>query len=162
MNGDGKVKSGTESRFSEPCDSDHNDIGNRDGRIPHSVPKHHGDEDAIAVTGNPDIRVPDIVKRDNRLRAQGALGAEDAEEDAVEKRGRKPVPSGRPEEEEEKNSSTGDVATGKEGPEERELRHVPGGTWLNQVRPFLKDSLRLNRGRERTAGGESRGRRERE
>ncbi|KAJ1108486.1 hypothetical protein NDU88_005862 [Pleurodeles waltl] len=136
-----EVKSGTESRFSEPCDSDHNDIGNPDGRIPDSVPEHHGGEDAIAVTGNPDIRVPDVMKRDNRLQARGALGAEDAKEDAVEKRGRKLVPSGRLEEEEEKNSSTGDVATGKEGLEERELRHVPGGTWLNQVWSYLKDSL---------------------
>ncbi|KAJ1164175.1 hypothetical protein NDU88_004620 [Pleurodeles waltl] len=81
------------------------------------------------------------MKRDDGLRARGALGAEDAKEDKVEKRGRKPVPSGRPKEEEEKNSSTGDAATGKEGPEERELRHVPGGTWLDQVWSYLKDSL---------------------
>ncbi|KAJ1104321.1 hypothetical protein NDU88_001733 [Pleurodeles waltl] len=108
------------------------DVAQPDGRIPDSVPEHHGDEDAIAVTGNPDIRVPDVMKKDNGLRAAHALGAEDAKKDAVEKRGRKSVRSGRPEEEEEKNSSTGDAATGKEGPEERKLRHVSGGTWLNQ------------------------------
>ncbi|KAJ1172204.1 hypothetical protein NDU88_004052 [Pleurodeles waltl] len=66
-------------------------------------------------------------KRQRATRA-GALGTEDAKEDAVEKGGRKPVPSGRPEEEEEKNSSNRDAATGKEEPEERDLRHVPGGT----------------------------------
>ncbi|KAJ1083625.1 hypothetical protein NDU88_003782 [Pleurodeles waltl] len=59
-----------EFRFSEPCESDNKDIGNLDERIPDPLPEHHGDEDAIAITGNPDIRVPDVIERDNGLHAQ--------------------------------------------------------------------------------------------
>ncbi|KAJ1157772.1 hypothetical protein NDU88_010471 [Pleurodeles waltl] len=43
--------------------------------------------------GNPDIWVPEIMKRDNRLRVRGALGEEDAGEDETVERGRKPEPS---------------------------------------------------------------------
>ncbi|KAJ1152895.1 hypothetical protein NDU88_005669 [Pleurodeles waltl] len=151
-----QVKPGTESWFSEPCESDNKDIGNPDERIPDPLPEHHGDEDAIAITGNPDIRVPEVIERDNGLHACCALRTEDAEEDAAEKR-RRQSPSRRPQEEDQKNSSIEDTAMGKEGPEEREHRHVPGGTWLNQVRSYLKDSLRLKIEREGAAGGESRG-----
>ncbi|KAJ1089035.1 hypothetical protein NDU88_002188 [Pleurodeles waltl] len=62
-----QVESGTESRFSDPYENDHKDIGNPGGRIPDSLPEHHGDEDAITITGNPDIRVPGVMKRDNGL-----------------------------------------------------------------------------------------------
>ncbi|KAJ1083626.1 hypothetical protein NDU88_003783 [Pleurodeles waltl] len=118
----------------EESSNDNKDIGNPDERIPDPLPEHHGDEDAIAITGHPDIRVPDVIERDNGLHVQRALRTEDAEEDAAEKRRRRQNPSRRPQEEEQKNHSTGDTATGKEGLEERELRHVPGGTWLNRVR----------------------------
>ncbi|KAJ1103602.1 hypothetical protein NDU88_001023 [Pleurodeles waltl] len=76
-----RVTSGTESRFSDPYKKDLNDIGNPGGWIPDSLAEHHGDEDAITITGNPDIRVPEVVKRDNGLHALGALGEEDARED---------------------------------------------------------------------------------
>ncbi|KAJ1143116.1 hypothetical protein NDU88_009427 [Pleurodeles waltl] len=64
------VKPATESRFSEPCKSDNKDIGNPDERIHDSLPEHYGDEDAIALTGNLDIRVPDVIERDNGLHTQ--------------------------------------------------------------------------------------------
>ncbi|KAJ1171378.1 hypothetical protein NDU88_003241 [Pleurodeles waltl] len=126
------VKPGTESRFSEPCESDNKDIGNPDERIPDPLPENHGDEDAIAITGNPDIRVPGVIERDNGLHVRRTLRTEDAEEEYAEKGGRRQNPSRRLQEEEQKHPSPGDTTTGKEGPEECELRHVPGGMWLNQ------------------------------
>ncbi|KAJ1081341.1 hypothetical protein NDU88_001523 [Pleurodeles waltl] len=98
--------------------------------------ENHGDEDAIAITGNPDIQVPVVIERDNGLHTLRALRTEDAEEEDAEKGGRRQNPSRRPQEEEQKNPSPGDTTTGKEGPEERKLRHVPGGTWLNQSRSW--------------------------
>ncbi|KAJ1151177.1 hypothetical protein NDU88_003964 [Pleurodeles waltl] len=135
------VKPGTESQFSEPCESDNKDIGNPDERTPDPLPEHHGDEDAITITGNPDIQVPDVIERDNRLHVRRALRTEDTEEEDAEKGGRRQNPSRGPQEKEQKNPSPGDTTTGKEGPEERKLRHVPGGTCLNLVRSYLKDSL---------------------
>ncbi|KAJ1151826.1 hypothetical protein NDU88_004605 [Pleurodeles waltl] len=107
------VKPETESRFSEPCESDNKDIGNPDERIPDPLPENHGDVDAISTTGNPDVRVPDVIERDNGLHA---LRTEDAEEEDAEKGGRRQNPSRRPQEEEQKNLSPGDTTTGKEGP----------------------------------------------
>ncbi|KAJ1130451.1 hypothetical protein NDU88_008804 [Pleurodeles waltl] len=60
-----------ESRFPDPYD-DQGDIGNPGGWIPDSLSEHHGDEDAISFTGNPDIRDPKGMKRNDRLRAGGA------------------------------------------------------------------------------------------
>ncbi|KAJ1209555.1 hypothetical protein NDU88_004929 [Pleurodeles waltl] len=124
-----------ESRFFDPYDNDHKDIGNPGGRIPDSLTERHGDEDAISIIGNPDIRVPKVMRRDNGLCARGALRPEDAEKDRAAERGRKPDPARRPPEEEPKNSSVEDTAPRKEDPEERQLHHVPGGTWLNQSLP---------------------------
>ncbi|KAJ1152587.1 hypothetical protein NDU88_005362 [Pleurodeles waltl] len=43
---------------------------------------------------------------------------------------------------------------GNEGPRRQELRHVPGGAWLQQVRSFLRDRIRYIVGREEGGGGE--------
>ncbi|KAJ1180399.1 hypothetical protein NDU88_005620 [Pleurodeles waltl] len=74
-----------------------------------------------------------MMKMNNGLSAGGGLGEEDAGEDATGERERKREPPRRPANEGPKNSSVKDTATRKEVPEGRELRHVPGGTWLNQV-----------------------------
>ncbi|KAJ1110094.1 hypothetical protein NDU88_007449 [Pleurodeles waltl] len=127
-----------ECLFPEPCERDNEDIGNPDEWIPDPLPEIHGDEHESAVTGNPDIRVPEVIEIDNGIHARRSLitedeEGEDAKEEDAEKRGRMPNPSRRTQEEEQKKPSPGDTTTGKEGQEERELRHVPGGTWLNQI-----------------------------
>ncbi|KAJ1114744.1 hypothetical protein NDU88_002975 [Pleurodeles waltl] len=91
------------------------------------------EEDAIAIPGNPDIRVREEVEREDGLRARGALPKEDAKEGEAELGGRIEKAPNRAQEEEQKDTSLGDNPKGREGPEERERRHVPGGTWLSQV-----------------------------
>ncbi|KAJ1130452.1 hypothetical protein NDU88_008805 [Pleurodeles waltl] len=97
------------------------------------------------------------MKRNDGLRAGGALEEEDAGEDVSGERRRKREPERRPPTEEPKKSSVKDIAMREEVPEGRELRHFPGGTWLNQVRSYIKDTLRLNRAREGAVGEGSRG-----
>ncbi|KAJ1175828.1 hypothetical protein NDU88_001113 [Pleurodeles waltl] len=80
-----RAKSGTESRFSNPCDN-HDGIGNPSGRIHDSLSGHHDNEDAISFTGNPDIRVPEGLKSEDGLRAGGALEGEDVGRDASKER----------------------------------------------------------------------------
>ncbi|KAJ1201996.1 hypothetical protein NDU88_005800 [Pleurodeles waltl] len=108
------------------------EIGNPDDRIPVSVPGQQTEEaaiavpwqqteeDAIAMPGNPDIRVPEEVEK------------EDAKEEEAEHGGRAEKRPDQPQEEEPKNASPGETPKGREGPEEPERRHVPGGTWLSQ------------------------------
>ncbi|KAJ1214776.1 hypothetical protein NDU88_002389 [Pleurodeles waltl] len=137
------VKAGTECHSPEPCERDSENIGNPDERIPDPLPEIQGEEDASAITGNPDIRVPEVLERDNGLHARGVLfteaaEGEDTEEGDAEKRGRIPNPLRQTQEEEQRSPSPGDTTTGKEGPEGRELCHVPGGTWLNQGRSCLQ------------------------
>ncbi|KAJ1120761.1 hypothetical protein NDU88_008910 [Pleurodeles waltl] len=54
-------------------------IGNPDGWIPEHVPVRDGEEETIAGAGNPDIRVPDNLNREEGLRPGGALKTGDAE-----------------------------------------------------------------------------------
>ncbi|KAJ1086342.1 hypothetical protein NDU88_006462 [Pleurodeles waltl] len=88
--------------------------------------------DAACLAGNPDIRVPETVKTDDGLRAARVVDERDAER---HKEGTKEGPEkteGRPTTREPRKPVVQDrIETGEE-PEERELRHVPGGTWLNQ------------------------------
>ncbi|KAJ1180398.1 hypothetical protein NDU88_005619 [Pleurodeles waltl] len=81
-----------------------------------------------------------MMKMNNGLSAGGGLGEEDAGEDATGERERKREPPRRPANEGPKNSSVKDTATRKEVPEGRELRHVPGGTWLNQTHRYFRYS----------------------
>ncbi|KAJ1086343.1 hypothetical protein NDU88_006463 [Pleurodeles waltl] len=116
-----RTESGTESRFSLLADA---------------LSGRHGNIDAACLAGNPDIRVPETVKTDDGLRAARVVDERDAER---HKEGTKEGPEkteGRPTTREPRKPVVQDrIETGEE-PEERELRHVPGGTWLNQV-PFL-------------------------
>ncbi|KAJ1143447.1 hypothetical protein NDU88_009756 [Pleurodeles waltl] len=130
-----RVTSGTESRFPNPCD-DHDGIGNPSGRIPDSQSGHHGNEDAISFTGNPDIRVPERLKRDDGLRAGGALEEEDAGEDVSGEKRRNREPERRPPTEEPKNSSVNDNTTRLEVPEERDSATSPEGRGLIRYGPI--------------------------
>ncbi|KAJ1180335.1 hypothetical protein NDU88_005557 [Pleurodeles waltl] len=62
-----RTESGTESRFSIPCDA---------------LSGRHSNNNATCFTGNPDIRVPEALKVDDGLRARRALEARDAKGDA--------------------------------------------------------------------------------
>ncbi|KAJ1169673.1 hypothetical protein NDU88_001564 [Pleurodeles waltl] len=160
---EGRIEEGhrhrTECRPDETCGHDYGNIGNPEERIPDPLPAIQGEEDASAITGNRDIRVPEGLERDNGLKVQRALFIETAEGDDLEKgdaerRGRTPNQSRRTQEKAQRSPSPGDTTMGKEGPEGRELRHVPGGTWLNQVQSCLQDSLRLIIGTEGSYGRE--------
>ncbi|KAJ1176978.1 hypothetical protein NDU88_002245 [Pleurodeles waltl] len=97
------------------------------------------------------------IETKNRLRMHGALGKEDAKEEGAEHGGGAEKRADHAQEEEQKEASPGDNPKGLEDPEEPERRHVPGGTWLSQVRSYLKDSFRLMKGREEAVGGEEGG-----
>ncbi|KAJ1152558.1 hypothetical protein NDU88_005333 [Pleurodeles waltl] len=126
-----------ESRFSNPCD-DNDGIRNPSRRIPKTLPGHQDNRDAIDVTGNPDIQVPEGIKSDDGLLAGRALEGEDAGGDARKDGRRNRKGEQRPLTEKPKTSSVMDTTTNKEVPEGRELRHVPGGTLLNQLQGRYK------------------------
>ncbi|KAJ1084920.1 hypothetical protein NDU88_005060 [Pleurodeles waltl] len=97
--------------------------------------------DAACLAGNPDIRVPETVKTDDGLRA-GRVGEEgDAERHGGATKGGPEETEGRPTSREPRKPVVQErIETGEE-PEERELRqlrHVPGGTWLNQCKWWSK------------------------
>ncbi|KAJ1140621.1 hypothetical protein NDU88_006970 [Pleurodeles waltl] len=106
-------------------------------------------------------RVPDGIKKEDGLRARSALRREDAKEEAEAERGagaeKRPDHT---EEAEQPEANPGDKPKGREGPEEPERRHVPGGTWLSQERSYLKESFRLTKGREEAEGDGEREERE--
>ncbi|KAJ1208545.1 hypothetical protein NDU88_003929 [Pleurodeles waltl] len=114
----GRTESGTESRFSLPDDT---------------LPGRHSNVGTASFAGNPDIQVPEAVKIENGLRAQ-RIEEEERDADRVERtpRGEPEETEGTPKSREALNPSTQDRIATKEEAEERELRHVPGGTWLNQ------------------------------
>ncbi|KAJ1192006.1 hypothetical protein NDU88_001318 [Pleurodeles waltl] len=128
-----REKSGTESRFPHHCNK-RESIGSRGGRIPEPL---RGYQDyADAQTGNPDIRVPEIINTDEGLSGERVPNTEDAgggqnrdeDENGEDDEQRRTTNS--------KPCSVKDAATKKENAENREFRHVPGGTWLHQVRSF--------------------------
>ncbi|KAJ1206710.1 hypothetical protein NDU88_002111 [Pleurodeles waltl] len=151
-------ESGTESRFPFPCNEDAG-VRNPSGRIPEPSHGCQDDTDAIGVTGNPDIRVPQEMKRNEGLSAACSPKKEDTGGDERRDGGRNPERTERRPTEETKTLSVKNTTTGKEATEGREFRHAPGGTWLNMVRSFLKDSLRLNLARERVVEEGEEGRR---
>ncbi|KAJ1097096.1 hypothetical protein NDU88_002223 [Pleurodeles waltl] len=123
---------GAECRSNDPWKNGTEDTGNPCDWIPVSLPGQQMEEDAIAIPGNPDIRVPDRIERKAGLRTCGALGREDAKEEGAEHGGGAEKRADSAQEEEQKEASPGDNPKGREGPEEPEHRHVPGGTWLSQ------------------------------
>ncbi|KAJ1089478.1 hypothetical protein NDU88_002629 [Pleurodeles waltl] len=144
-----REKPGTESRFPHPF-KERKGIGSPGGRTP--KPLRGCLDDADTQTGNPDVRVPGIIKTEEGLSGKRVPNKEDAggggekvkDENGVDdERRRTPNP---------KPCSVKDTTPKKETTESREFRHIPGGKWLPQVRSFLKDNLKLNAGREGAAG----------
>ncbi|KAJ1202384.1 hypothetical protein NDU88_006184 [Pleurodeles waltl] len=97
--------------------------------------------DAACLPGNPDIRVPEALKVDDGLRvwraSEGRDAGEDAEGDAEKEKGGHGDAGRHPTMEELRTPSVQDLAETEEVSEGRKLRHIPGGTWLNQVRSYL-------------------------
>ncbi|KAJ1138548.1 hypothetical protein NDU88_004929 [Pleurodeles waltl] len=122
----GVTESGTVSRFSFMDDA---------------PPGYHGNIDADKLPGNPDIRVPERVERENGLRARGAERQENADR-GERRQGERPEDRGR-------RLNIGEILEAKDQgrietkrrPEGRRLRHVPGGTWLNKGLPMYRDSM---------------------
>ncbi|KAJ1138470.1 hypothetical protein NDU88_004853 [Pleurodeles waltl] len=110
---------GTESRFSFPDDA---------------PPGRPSNGSAVSLTGNPDIRVPETVEIEDGLRARREETGKDADRDARTPRERPEETEGRQNTREALKTSAQDRIATKRETEERVFRHVPGGTWLNQVR----------------------------
>ncbi|KAJ1092918.1 hypothetical protein NDU88_006028 [Pleurodeles waltl] len=115
------TESGTESRFYFLDDA---------------LPGRPSNHDAASLKGNPDIRVPEGIEKKNGLHEEEGEEKENADEDAGPERRR--ADSG----ETMKTTTQGQITTKRE-PEGRRFRHVPGGTWLNQVRSYIMDNLWL-------------------
>ncbi|KAJ1197177.1 hypothetical protein NDU88_001039 [Pleurodeles waltl] len=135
----------TESRFSNPCD-DNDGIGNPSGRIPESLPGHQDNVDAIGVTGNPDIRVPEGMKSEDGLRAACVLEGEDAGGDAKKDGRRNREAEQRPPTEKPKTSSVKDTTMNKEVRSWADTK-ANGGSGLCDLRiqheaPFVTGSVR--------------------
>ncbi|KAJ1112762.1 hypothetical protein NDU88_001023 [Pleurodeles waltl] len=111
------TESGTESRFSFHDDT----LTGRPSNV-----------SAASLAGNPDIRVPETVKIEDGLRAARGEKEKDADRAGRTPRGGSEETEGTPRTREALNTSTQDRIATKEETEERELCHVPGGTWLNQ------------------------------
>ncbi|KAJ1160506.1 hypothetical protein NDU88_001008 [Pleurodeles waltl] len=136
------------SRVSEIPATHCADAGNPDIRVPENTNSEYGqsarrvEEGDAAEAGNTDIRVPKTLNRDNGQIVWRAERGEDAErseeerpedceirEDATEsdsdlEKG-DPVNQG-------PLTSRGNTTEGQEGPRKQELRHIPGGAWLQQ------------------------------
>ncbi|KAJ1139266.1 hypothetical protein NDU88_005641 [Pleurodeles waltl] len=112
------AESGTESRFA---------------LIDNTPPGRLSNEHGVNITGNPDIRVPEIVEIDDGLGARAEGKGKDADRD-TKARSERPeaVKINRNAREARRTDAQAQSATERES-ERREFRHVPGGTWLNQL-----------------------------
>ncbi|KAJ1115618.1 hypothetical protein NDU88_003840 [Pleurodeles waltl] len=81
-----------------------------------------------ASLGTLQIRVPEALESEDGLRARGTLKGE-TEKD----KGRLWDAERNPATEELKTLSVKDLASNEEVTDGRKLRHIPGGTWLNQA-----------------------------
>ncbi|KAJ1153349.1 hypothetical protein NDU88_006110 [Pleurodeles waltl] len=92
---------------------------------------------AVSLTGNPDILVPEMVEIEDGLRTKGEEKEKDANRAVRTPRERPEEAEGRSNTREALKTSAQDQISTKGETEEREFRHVPGGTWLNQVRSMF-------------------------
>ncbi|KAJ1140738.1 hypothetical protein NDU88_007076 [Pleurodeles waltl] len=113
----GGAESGTASRFSLADDA---------------PPGRYGNRDAGNITGNPDIRVPEGIERENRLRARDARRNENADREAGRGDERPEDPVRRRNSGETREATDQGRFEVQRRPEGREIHHVPGGTWLHQ------------------------------
>ncbi|KAJ1191348.1 hypothetical protein NDU88_000664 [Pleurodeles waltl] len=145
------VEARAEPRSEALCETASVETGNPDILISVNVPDEgrraeQTEEEKTAGAGNPDIRVSERLKRKEGLRAQGAEGEEDAKE--REAGNAEQIDNGGNEEENdpyiaERRPFDGqeDISRGQDSPNKPELRHVHGGTWLQQVIEFRTDGL---------------------
>ncbi|KAJ1217202.1 hypothetical protein NDU88_004797 [Pleurodeles waltl] len=91
-------------------------------------PGRHSNVDAGNLTGNPDIRVPERVERENGLRARGAERQENADRGERRRDGRPEDTRRRLNPGEALEASDQDRIETKRRPEGRGLSHVPGRT----------------------------------
>ncbi|KAJ1165071.1 hypothetical protein NDU88_005501 [Pleurodeles waltl] len=144
------IELGAERRSADSCGYEIKDIRNPDGRIPEHIPVRSKEEETIAEAGNPDIRVPNSLNREDGLRARGAPNTRDAEGGEDEQGGEqlnegRGVTHGQTLVEEQPNTGQDDSTTGQDGPKKLERRHVPGGTWLSQRVGYLRIQKMLPR-----------------
>ncbi|KAJ1213433.1 hypothetical protein NDU88_001070 [Pleurodeles waltl] len=125
------------------------ETGNPDVQIPMILPEdgrtEKPEEKNTVGTGNPDIRVPKKLKREEGLHVGDAEDEEEAEERGSEKAER--LETGEDEEKDERGErrlfdSQRDTTRGQDSPTKPDLRHVPEGTWLQQV--FLPTPMPRN------------------
>ncbi|KAJ1171844.1 hypothetical protein NDU88_003702 [Pleurodeles waltl] len=136
------AKAGAEPRSDALGETNSDETGNPDVRVPVNVPAEGSgaektEEEKTAGAGDPDIRVPERLKRKEGLFARDAEGEEDAKEREAGKA--EQTDNGGNEEENELYigewrpfDSREDTTRGQDSPTKPELRHVPRGTWLQQ------------------------------
>ncbi|KAJ1202412.1 hypothetical protein NDU88_006212 [Pleurodeles waltl] len=133
------AKAGAEPRSNTLGKTASLETGNPDVWIPVTIPADvragKPEEENTAGAGNPDIWVPEKLKREEGLRVSDAEEEEEAEEQGAEKAER--IETGGNEEEDDLGErwpfdSQGDTTRGQDNPTKPDLRHVPGGTWLQQ------------------------------
>ncbi|KAJ1081440.1 hypothetical protein NDU88_001622 [Pleurodeles waltl] len=136
-----QAKTGAEPRSDALGENASVDTRNPDVRLPVKIPAEgraeKPEEKNTAGDRNPDIRVPERFKRKEGLRVRDKEGEEDAEERDAEKA--EHVDNGGNKEEDDPDlgerrpfDSRGDTTRGLDSPTKPDLRHVPGGTWLQQ------------------------------
>ncbi|KAJ1178691.1 hypothetical protein NDU88_003933 [Pleurodeles waltl] len=102
--------------------------------------------------GNPDIRISQSVQEKDGQCARGeekedkAVG-EDGDADERDSVSRSVPEDGRLDEQ-SVSTPRGGPTVGHRSPEQQGLRHVPGGTWLKQLRSCMKNRLSALVGRE--------------
>ncbi|KAJ1088457.1 hypothetical protein NDU88_001614 [Pleurodeles waltl] len=134
----------SEKYLGGPAGNEAAEVGNPDIRISENLPIEAGqraqraEEGEAAGAGNPDIRVPKSLKRDEGLHARRAEETKDAERRDAESADEGNI--GEHERELDSDigeggpfTAQGNTTEGQEGPKKPELRHVPGGAWLQQV-----------------------------
>ncbi|KAJ1107288.1 hypothetical protein NDU88_004680 [Pleurodeles waltl] len=125
-----REKSGAESRFPHPC-NEREGVRSPGGRIPE--PLQGCQDNADAHTGNPDVRVPEIIRSDEGIQERGVPNKEDAGGGEKGDEDRNQGEAERTTTVNPKTCSVKDTTTKEEGAEGREFRHVPVGTWLHQL-----------------------------
>ncbi|KAJ1163108.1 hypothetical protein NDU88_003571 [Pleurodeles waltl] len=109
-----------------------------------------GNADAGNCLGDPDIRVPKRIEKEDRLCEQGAKEEQNADGDE-ENRGTKDRSNA---ENSEDTLEENGQPRAEKGAEERKLHHVPGGMWLTKVgkRKNAPECQACNRGETLNSG----------
>ncbi|KAJ1151643.1 hypothetical protein NDU88_004423 [Pleurodeles waltl] len=94
-------------------------------------PRYQGNGDAGSRLGNPDIWVPEGTEKDDGLCARGAEKDQNADRNEKE-RNEETKDGNRKGNKEVILKINGQPCAGRRA-EGRELRHIPGGTWLTKV-----------------------------